>query len=625
MVLLGPGRSNHPPTSIVAEQRQNVHDERCCFHTSMMETSAHLSTLESALQGALSHLQCRSIVEETIQSMLLDVELAATLSRDLVVMEQHEELQQRSRSFERALQEGRAVEQALLHQNRQLADELVKELWSLSQDIGALKRWKDQHQPIVEQHDELIAKLIYAKDQIEILTSRPPATPIQNTIKQEANLNRAELEMSQVSADDPVDVKGTPTTTSKEKELEIALKVKTAGETKEEIVEEQTNNLIQEQLGESEVQEEVPLVVMLSQDDEKAPSLESLKVPILMKIFSFLDAMEILSLAQVNVVFFSRVDSLFGSGEGLPDPPIPTVIETIHMEPKPTIVQIPPDPSVTPIPQMTVPTAAQKVTIDTKPPAVKKASPLLGGHQGRQNIFTLLQKRAAIAAPRVRDRISPIVVKQHQLITEAMATSMASKLSDVELSAIISMRTQLHQREKDVNTLIEEKETLSGKLEGTEAVKKFLIAKVREVEHALLKSQEDESKVTQQIASDQEVIAFLDSNVLELERNTKALATELKATHEELNRIKTQNGKKITVLSDMLQFEREQSTENEKEWKATKKVLVKEVKNCRMLITELQVERDGYREQNERLRRSILSNGVLMNGSPSRGNRDDRY
>ena len=152
-----------------------------------------------------------------------------------------------------------------------------------------------------------------------------------------------------------------------------------------------------------------------------------------------------------------------------------------------------------------------------------------------------------------------------------------------------------------------------------------MIAKVREVEHALLKSQEDESKVTQQIASDQEVIAFLDSNVLELERNTKALATELKATHEELNRIKTQNGKKITVLSDMLQFEREQSTENEKEWKATKKVLVKEVKNCRMLITELQVERDGYREQNERLRRSILSNGVLMNGSPSRGNRDDRY
>ena len=591
----------------------------------MMESSAHPSALENALQGALSHLQHRSIVEDTIQSMLMDVELAATLSRDLVAMEQHEELQQRARSCERALQEGRAVEQAKLHQNRQLADELVKELWSLSQDIGALKRWKDQHQPIVEQHDELIAKLMYAEDQIEILTSRPPATPIQNNIQGEVNLSRAELEKTEVSAQGPVDIKGAPAATSNEEILEVSVKVKTAEEMKEDIVQRKTDNLIPEGLCESELQDEVPLVMMLSQDDEKAPSLESLEVPILTKIFSFLDAMEILSLAQVNVVFFSRVDSLFGSGEGLPDPPIPTVIKTVHMEPTPTIVQIPPDPSLSLIPQMEKSTVAQKGTIETTPLEVKKTSQPLGAQQGRQSIFALLQKRAAIAAPRVRDRITPIAAKQHQIISEAMATSMASKLSDVELSAIISMRTQLHQREKDVNTLMEEKETLSGKLEGTEAVKKFLISKVREVEHALLKSQEDESKVTQQIASDQEVIAFLDSNVLELERNKQMLATVLKATHEELTRIKTQNGKKITVLSDMLQFEREQSIENEKEWKATKKLLVKEVKNCRTLITALQVERDGYRERNERLLRSILSNGMTTNGSPSRGKRDDRY
>ena len=117
---------------------------------------------------------------------------------------------------------------------------------------------------------------------------------------------------------------------------------------------------------------------------------------------------------------------------------------------------------------------------------------------------------------------------------------------------------------------------------------------------------------------------FLDGRVNELERNLRKLSTDFKATQDELNRTKNQNSKKITVLGDMLQFEREQSTENDREWKATKKLLVKEVKNCRSQITALQAERDGYREQNARLRKAVLSNGV-SNGSPSKSERDDRY
>jgi hypothetical protein len=52
-----------------------------------------------------------------------------------------------------------------------------------------------------------------------------------------------------------------------------------------------------------------------------------------------------------------------------------------------------------------------------------------------------------------------------------------------------------------------------------------------------------------------------------------------------------------------------------KEWKSTKKVLVKEVKHCRAQIMTLEAERDGTREENQRLKEALLSLGV---GKPGR-------
>lgn len=604
-----------------------------------MEHSPRLPTPESILQDALSNLQQRAVVQDTIQSMLIDVELAATLSKELVVMEREEELKQRARASERALQEARAVQQEQVHHKRLLADELVKELWSLATEIGALKRWKDEHQPIVEKHDELIAKLMYAEDQIEELKLRPVVAPAQDTRVPEEPprvgdgkpIASQELQVSAVPATEIKETLDKFISESKKMELlagisdeqtkqskrTIAIQPPDDKEKSEEPVPRLTNE-VPEECQNPEAQEDVPVVMILSEDHEEAPGLESLEISILMEVFGFLDAIEILNLAQVNVTFFSRIDSLFGSGEGMmPDPPIPTTIETSPMELTPTVVQMPPDPYVARAPPQTpqpMQTAASKLDAATSP-------------QGRQGIFSILQNRAAAAAaaaaarPRIRGRAPRLAVKQAQPITEAMATSMGAKLTDTELTAIITMRTRLDQREKDVAELLKEKEDLSAKLEGTEAVKQFLIGKVRDVEKTLSKSLEDEAKVAQQVASDQEVIAFLDSRVQELERNERKLLSELKATNEELVRTKNQNSKKTTVLGDMLQFERERSTENEKEFKATKKLLVKEVKHCRSQLTALQAERDGYREQNERLRKAVFTNGA-SHGSPVR---DDRY
>merc|ERR1712151_665036 len=141
-----------------------------------------------------------------------------------------------------------------------------------------------------------------------------------------------------------------------------------------------------------------------------------------------------------------------------------------------------------------------------------------------------------------------------------------------------------------------------------EAVKDFLIKKVRDLETILNTNSETEQKITQQIASDQEVIAFLDNRVQELESYNAKLKKDKVNIREDFDASKKQNDKRVIILSDMLQFERDKSANNEKEWKITKKVLVKEIKHCRSQLITLQAERDGYREQNEQLKKSININ-----------------
>mmetsp|Transcript_3808 Transcript_3808/g.5956 ORF Transcript_3808/g.5956 Transcript_3808/m.5956 type:complete len:106 (-) Transcript_3808:263-580(-) len=71
--------------------------------------------------------------------------------------------------------------------------------------------------------------------------------------------------------------------------------------------------------------------------------------------------------------------------------------------------------------------------------------------------------------------------------------------------------------------------------------------------------------------------------------------------------IVNKNEKKARVLSDMLRFEREQISANEKEWKQEKKVLIKEVKSCRSRIVALEAELDGCKQQNAQLKKGLMA------------------
>ena len=168
------------------------------------------------------------------------------------------------------------------------------------------------------------------------------------------------------------------------------------------------------------------------------------------------------------------------------------------------------------------------------------------------------------------------------------------------------MREKLQRCEADAAKWRAEKEDAVANLKSVEAVKEFLVTRVRDTENAVQAQKDQMKDVQRKSLEDQEVISFLDQKVKDLERSVKVLKSNEESTKQEARDVVAKNEKKVRVLSDMLQFEREQMSANEKEWKGAKKVLIKEVKNCRARILALEAEMEGVNKQNSHLRRGLL-------------------
>lgn len=203
-------------------------------------------------------------------------------------------------------------------------------------------------------------------------------------------------------------------------------------------------------------------------------------------------------------------------------------------------------------------------------------------------------------------------------LNPAMASSMASKLTPAELSIILRMRERLQKCEADAIKYRQEKEDVTANLKSVEAVKEFLVNKVRDTEKLAKEKDEEMKRVKSKALTDQEVITFLDEKVKMLEKEVNELKSNEQSTREEARDMVSKNEKKVVVLTDMLRFERQQMSANEKEWKAAKKVLVKEVKNCRARIVALEAEYEGCLQQNSQLKEGLLSFSQTGPGSPGK-------
>jgi hypothetical protein len=83
-----------------------------------------------------------------------------------------------------------------------------------------------------------------------------------------------------------------------------------------------------------------------------------------------------------------------------------------------------------------------------------------------------------------------------------MAMSMASKLTPAELSIILRMREKLHKCEADVIRWRHEKEDAEANLASVEAVKEFLVARVRNTERVVQAQKEEMREVRKKIAGE---------------------------------------------------------------------------------------------------------------------------
>jgi len=612
---------------------------------------SNMVKMETVLTATLSDLHIRNEVGECVQSILLDVETTNHLQQQL-------ELQMIQKLLENAQMEQQGVvleahTERLERYDRRLdiADHFVIELVQLDRDLKELLLWKEEHEYKVRNYDGVIAKLAQTKEELREATcvslrsgSKPrrvtmsvknndnieqekdkityvattPETRIADSILDKTPkiiINKTEIEENTITAsisDGGLDINTNSLILSSNDKLEADTHKCSQPQTStmQESVVLEVNN------GEDQNQPAAAAVVSIDDEadiKEGIATLLTLDVEPLIEVFGFLDAMDILNTAQINVTMYNKVDNIFGISEDGQSPPTPTAITSRNSTSKPaptnnTKTVVPASATVT----STIRTTTTNSTQKSSSLGVVE-SPSSAGVMGK-GLFSMLQPRPAVSETTVSSTVptKPSSItsgQQQQPLNAKVAQSMASKLSDAELAAIISMTDKLSKLEKEVHMMRNEKEVFAAKLDGTEAVKQFLIGKVRDVEVKLNRSKEDEIKVTQQIASDQEVIAFLDSRVQELEQQTENLSVEKTGTRIEFDALKVSTSKKITMLSDMLKYEREKAREDEGEWKATKKVLVKEVKSCRAQILALQAERDGFKEQNEMLKRAIVSGG----------------
>ena len=571
-------------------------------------TSLFYSAPIDTLQTATSQLVVYSEVQLTLQSLLEDVETTQSINAVLHV----QELQRQLQSSLAELEERRACDAIQSQQLQNAGDLFVGELFALSKKFSNLEQEVEKNRKKMQQFDSMQRKLERSEELVRTL---------QRTMS--LNRNAYGTNNSLQSEETPCDMENI--------------------------------------LPPEEVVEAVKPTI-ISQEEEEPNVLESLDETLILHIFSYLDAIDVVHTAMVNVSFYARVDSLFGltsSSTTLNNNKIPAddanmVKEETKSDSLVTSMPLGSMASkqklsnesatvVTSTPTLVVTANETTISMSQKPPAkestdntsvtnsmaknstVPTTPPLAPAPPPRNALANVLSILGQPKTPQTTSRKTPALPGSSAEAPPSgtattssdatksfasMANSMAEKLTPSELAVIIRMTEQIRSKDREISKIRAEREDLAARLEGTEAVKEFLISKIKDTERSLKKYEEDAAKALQQYSCDQELISFLDYRVKELERLWKETKNNLTDEQKQALEFKEKSQKRQVVLEDMLEFERQQLSDSEREWKATKKILVKEVKHCRAQLLALQAERDSYRQKNLQLKQALLTMNV---------------
>lgn len=323
-----------------------------------------LTALELAWQRTLREWQIRATVEECLQEMVQDIDVANRLEEQLRTTEEVSQLKRQVLEYEIALEEARAVQNQTTQSQRELADRLVRELWTLSQRIGQWKTTEEKYDRMLIQYDETVARMLQLEDDLQdakqqvqslgALTQQENPTPLTApsttatiTTAATAVIGATQAPGTASSTTEPMVLDNAAAATTPTPITQTESEPKTTIPTESNVVESNieimapprqpaativaipetpprdnpdnnnNNNNAKTKGIETNLPSSTnePAAVLVEEDSsESPPGLETLDNKTLMVVFAYLDALDILNTAQINISMYSRVDTLFGLG-----------------------------------------------------------------------------------------------------------------------------------------------------------------------------------------------------------------------------------------------------------------------------------------------------------------------
>jgi len=562
----------------------------------------------------------RAEVSSVLTCMIADIEQAHLLAIDLQHRSRVSQLQKQLESSQRILSERRLVERSEQKRREELGDSLLVETVSFGARLVEMENYKIERDEMASECKILSRQLASALEQIrKVEAERDDAlaaalkdrtlVEIEEMKKAGKSGQKSNFDQDQVSLKE----EGKP----QEEEATELVEVKIPGAEESVIAKDGSPRrvkstdfgvfVVEDQKeengdgsGDSDVEEETlpPLLIL--------PERE------LIALFSFLEAEEILSVAELSMHMYSRVDAIFGLGgetSNQEDEVSPAEnngdrdgTQAEHHS-TPPIAAIPPPPSG--------PDEGAGRPIEPR-----EAAPRIGlagqAQEGAQSIGSavgnavsnLLWQRNLekerntsrspnkVSATEDDDTSPPSgdLDETNTMHTSPPLLKMASKLSPQELSVIIQMRTKIKQLEEELIKGRERQDDLMAELRGIEGVKDFLVSKLRDIERSKMAKIDDADRTEKQIASDQEVIGFLDSKLGDLEMKCIELTRERERLKEDLAEVRKHCQVRVGFLEDQNKLLRDEIAGHGNQWKAEKRLLVKEIKNLRSNVAVLQAE-----------------------------------
>jgi hypothetical protein len=602
------------------------------------------SNVSSILLSAAEAVQIRSEVSSILNSMIDDIDVTHMLQEQLDHRQIVSNLEHKYNAAQMALEEYRLLVNKSSRQRIKLADTFTQQLWALDSDLNHFQQKTKDCETKARLYDQII----------ELLNNR---SPTDGDYHQMVEVFRNIISQRRAIGND-----GMPSN-----DRQLLPNISTSSNSEEEHCEQGNVGSIPSAEVLDPCEKLLPSVAAIGTTTFhmndisylNACPLDQLSDKDLMNIFNFMTADDILNFAQTSVRFYSKVDRLFGLDANDET--------TVHLGSAPSSRNIDGENGVQ---QMSISEEKEAGRISThshvfvKPQnpteeclsrnteslsksttgATSNASALDlteyldtnekvrskwvdsnnngGGHESKgvraigslSHVLTLLPVDKSSFGGLIKSKTNGRRADGYQSYQNndpwsAVKVSLVSKLTPTELSAIISLRDERKKCMSDMEQLLIESNDLKQRLSGFESQRNHLMENISILETSLQQKNEEFRLLHDELRSDQEVIAFLDQRVHDLETKCQALEEEKTRAMSTVDAIKNATQKQLIVMGDMLKFERENLNENEKEWKATKKVLVKEIKNCRAQILTLQSERDAYSEQCAKYREALLQSG----------------